>query len=71
VIIQRVGRRFQRSASKNSLTPQIDFSRKRVYFFHHPEILKDPMHREKMQSSQETILDRTLAVEDYKFVLVI
>ena len=31
-----------------------------VYFFHHPEIFKDPMRREKMQSSLETILDRTL-----------
>ncbi len=42
-----------------------------VYFFHHPEIFKDPMHREKMQSSLETILGRTLAVKDYKFVIVV
>ena len=40
-----------------------------VYFFHHPEIFVDPMRREKMQSSLETILGRTLAVKDYKFVL--
>ena len=42
-----------------------------VYFFHHPEIFADPMRREKMQSSLETILGRTLAVKDYKFVLVV
>jgi len=42
-----------------------------VYFFHHPEIFADPMRREKMQSSMETILGRTLAVKDYKFVLVV
>ena len=42
-----------------------------VYFFHHPEIFKDPMRREKMQSSLETILDRTLAVKDYRFVLAV
>jgi AcrR family transcriptional regulator len=40
-----------------------------VYFFHHPEIFNDPTRREKMQSSLETILGRTLAVKDYKFVL--
>jgi AcrR family transcriptional regulator len=42
-----------------------------VYFFHHPEVFADPMRREKMQSSLETILGRTLAVKDYKFVLVV
>ena len=42
-----------------------------VYFFHHPEIFADPMRRKKMQSSLETILGRTLAVKDYKFVLVV
>jgi AcrR family transcriptional regulator len=42
-----------------------------VYFFHHPEIFADPTRREKMQSSLETILGRTLAVKDYKFVLVV
>lgn len=42
-----------------------------VYFFHHPEIFADPMRREKMQSSLETILGRTLAAKDYKFVLVV
>jgi len=42
-----------------------------VYFFHHPEIFADPTRREKMQSSLETILGRTLAVMDYKFVLVV
>jgi AcrR family transcriptional regulator len=42
-----------------------------VYFFHHPEIFADPMRREKMLSSLETILGRTLAVKDYKFVLVV
>ena len=42
-----------------------------VYFFHHPEIFADPMRREKMQSSLETILGRTLAVKDYKFILVV
>ncbi len=42
-----------------------------VYFFHHPEIFADPMRRKKMQSSLETILDRTLAVRDYRFVLVV
>ena len=42
-----------------------------VYFFHHPEIFADPMRREKMQSSLETILGRTLAVKDYKFVVVV
>jgi len=42
-----------------------------VYFFHHPEIFADPLRRVKMQSSLETILGRTLAVKDYKFVLVV
>ena len=42
-----------------------------VYFFHHPEIFADPTRREKMQTSLETILGRTLAVKDYKFVLVV
>jgi AcrR family transcriptional regulator len=42
-----------------------------VYFFHHPEVFADPMRREKMQSSLETILGRTLAAKDYKFVLVV
>ena len=42
-----------------------------VYFFHHPEIFADTTRREKMQSSLETILGRTLAVKDYKFVLVV
>ena len=42
-----------------------------VYFFHHPEIFADPMRREKMQSSLETILGRTLAAKDYKFILVV
>jgi len=42
-----------------------------VYFFHHPEVFADPLRREKMQSSLETILGRTLAVKDYKFVLVV
>ena len=42
-----------------------------VYFFHHPEIFADPMRREKMQSSLETILGRTLEVKGNKFVLVV
>jgi hypothetical protein len=42
-----------------------------VYFFHHPEIFADPMRREKMQSSLETILGRTLAVKNYKFILIV
>ena len=42
-----------------------------VYFFHHPEIFADPMRREKMQGSLETILGRTLAAKDYKFILVV
>jgi AcrR family transcriptional regulator len=42
-----------------------------VYFFHHPEIFADPMRSKKMQRSLEAILDRTLAVKDYRFVLVI
>ena len=42
-----------------------------VYFFHHMEIFNDPTRREKTQSSLETILGRTLAVKDYKFVLVV
>jgi len=33
--------------------------------------LQDPMRREKMQSSLETILGRTLAVKDYRFVLAV
>ncbi|VVB69848.1 HTH-type transcriptional regulator BetI [uncultured archaeon] len=40
-----------------------------VYFFHHPEIFSDPQRKELMQSTLESILNRSLAAKDYRFTL--
>jgi AcrR family transcriptional regulator len=40
-----------------------------VYIFHQPDINTDKQRREKLCRSLETVLNKVLAVDDYKFII--